>query len=90
MVPQRRHTRTLARTHERTYGQWCLLTYAGIFSALPGGNTPEVIIEGMKAARAAGAIVSFDLNYRAKLWKLQTDKGGKPEDKAASVPLEYL
>ena len=49
-----------------------------------------MIIEGMKAARAAGAIVSFDLNYRAKLWKLQTDKGGKPEDKAASVPLEYL
>jgi 2-dehydro-3-deoxygluconokinase len=57
----------------------------GIFSALPSGHTPEVIIEGMKAARAAGAIVSFDLNYRAKLWKLQTEKGGKPEDKAASV-----
>jgi 2-dehydro-3-deoxygluconokinase len=27
-----------------------------------------VIIEGMKAAKAAGAVVSFDLNYRAKLW----------------------
>ena len=53
----------------------------GIFSALPGASTPEVIIEGMKAARAAGAVVSFDLNYRAKLWKLQTAKGGKPEDK---------
>jgi 2-dehydro-3-deoxygluconokinase len=29
-----------------------------------------VIIEGMKAARAAGAVVSFDLNYRAKLWTI--------------------
>jgi len=27
-----------------------------------------VIIEGMQAAKAAGAVVSFDLNYRAKLW----------------------
>ena len=50
----------------------------GIFSALPGASTPEAIIEGMKAA---GAVVSFDLNYRAKLWKLQTAKGGKHEDK---------
>lgn len=41
----------------------------GIFSAL-SPTTPELVIEGMKAARAAGAVVSFDLNYRAKLWKL--------------------
>lgn len=41
----------------------------GIFAAL-SENTAEVIIEGMKAAKAAGAIVSFDLNYRAKLWKI--------------------
>jgi len=41
----------------------------GIFAAL-SATTPEVIIEGMKAARKAGAIVSFDLNYRAKLWKI--------------------
>jgi hypothetical protein len=26
------------------------------------------VIEGMKAAKAQGAICSFDLNYRAKLW----------------------
>ncbi|HTX73108.1 MAG TPA: sugar kinase [Rectinemataceae bacterium] len=39
----------------------------GIFAAL-SGTTPELIIEGMREARAAGAIVSFDLNYRAKLW----------------------
>jgi len=29
-----------------------------------------VIIEGMRAAKAAGAVTSFDLNYRAKLWNL--------------------
>ena len=41
----------------------------GIFAAL-SETTGEVIIEGMKAAKAAGAITSFDLNYRAKLWNL--------------------
>jgi 2-dehydro-3-deoxygluconokinase len=41
----------------------------GIFAAL-SPTTPEVIIEGMKAAKAAGAVVSFDLNFRAKLWKV--------------------
>ncbi len=39
----------------------------GIFAAL-SESTSEVIIEGMKAAKAAGAITSFDLNYRGKLW----------------------
>lgn len=41
----------------------------GIFSAL-SGTTPELVIEGMKAAKAAGAITSFDLNFRAKLWQI--------------------
>src|SRR5512145_768716 len=41
----------------------------GIFAAL-SKTTPEVIIEGMKAAKAAGAVVSFDLNFREKLWKI--------------------
>lgn len=40
----------------------------GIFAAI-GPHTAELIIEGMQAAKAAGAITSFDLNYRAKLWK---------------------
>lgn len=40
----------------------------GIFAAL-SPTTPELIIEAMQAARAAGAVVSFDLNYRAKLWR---------------------
>lgn len=39
----------------------------GIFAAL-SETTSELIIEGMQAARASGAINSFDLNYRAKLW----------------------
>jgi 2-dehydro-3-deoxygluconokinase len=39
----------------------------GIFAAL-SETTAELILEGMKAAKAAGAINSFDLNYRAKLW----------------------
>ncbi len=41
----------------------------GIFAAL-SETTGELIIEGMKAARAAGAVTSFDLNYRAKLWNI--------------------
>lgn len=41
----------------------------GIFAAL-SETTGELIIEGMKAAKASGAITSFDLNYRAKLWNI--------------------
>ena len=40
----------------------------GIFAAL-SETTGELIIEAMQAAKAAGAVVSFDLNYRAKLWQ---------------------
>ena len=39
----------------------------GIFAAL-SETTSGLTIEGMQAAKAAGAINSFDLNYRAKLW----------------------
>jgi len=41
----------------------------GLFAAL-SETTGELIIEGMRAAREAGAVVSFDLNYRPKLWNL--------------------
>ena len=41
----------------------------GIFAAL-SATTGEVILEGMRAAKAAGAVVSFDLNYREKLWNI--------------------
>jgi len=39
----------------------------GIFAAL-SETTAEVILEGMQAAKKSGAVVSFDLNYREKLW----------------------
>lgn len=42
----------------------------GIFAAL-SETTAELIREAMQAARAAGAIVSFDLNYRPKLWNIR-------------------
>ena len=41
----------------------------GIFAAL-SETTGQLIAEGMKAAKAAGAVTSFDLNYRAKLWNI--------------------
>jgi 2-dehydro-3-deoxygluconokinase len=41
----------------------------GIFASL-SATTGELIIEGMKAAKKAGAIVSFDLNFREKLWSI--------------------
>jgi 2-dehydro-3-deoxygluconokinase len=41
----------------------------GIFAAL-SPTTAELIIEGIQAAKAAGAIVSFDLNFRPKLWNI--------------------
>jgi 2-dehydro-3-deoxygluconokinase len=44
----------------------------GIFAAL-SETTSELIIEAMQAARSAGAIVSFDLNFREKLWKVWGD-----------------
>jgi 2-dehydro-3-deoxygluconokinase len=39
----------------------------GIFASL-SETTSQIILEGMEAAKSAGAIRSFDLNYRAKLW----------------------
>jgi 2-dehydro-3-deoxygluconokinase len=41
----------------------------GIFAAL-SSSTPEVILEGMQAAKSNGAVVSFDLNFREKMWKV--------------------
>ncbi|NLF17506.1 MAG: sugar kinase [Lentisphaerae bacterium] len=42
----------------------------GIFASL-SETTSALIIEAMQAAKAAGVVTSFDLNYRAKLWKRQ-------------------
>jgi 2-dehydro-3-deoxygluconokinase len=51
----------------------------GIFAAL-SETTPLVAKEAMEAAKRAGTIVSYDLNYRSSLWK---SIGGK--EKAQSV-----
>jgi 2-dehydro-3-deoxygluconokinase len=51
----------------------------GIFAAL-SPTTAELIIEAMQTAKAAGAVISFDLNYRAKLWNIS---GG--HDRAVSI-----
>jgi 2-dehydro-3-deoxygluconokinase len=40
----------------------------GIFAAL-SETTPNVALEAMQAAKQGGSIVSYDLNYRASLWK---------------------
>jgi len=50
----------------------------GLFAAL-SETTAEVIIEAMQAAKRAGAITSFDLNYREKLWKAQGDVSRAPK-----------
>jgi 2-dehydro-3-deoxygluconokinase len=41
----------------------------GIFAAL-SPTTAELAAEMMKEAKAAGAVTSFDLNFREKLWKV--------------------
>ncbi len=51
----------------------------GIFAAL-SPTTAELAAEMMKAAKEAGAITSFDLNFREKLWKIH---GG--EEKAVET-----
>jgi 2-dehydro-3-deoxygluconokinase len=41
----------------------------GIFASL-SATTGQLILEGMRAAKGAGAVTSFDLNYRERLWRL--------------------
>jgi 2-dehydro-3-deoxygluconokinase len=42
----------------------------GIFAAL-SATAADITIEAMEAARAAGTVISYDLNFRASLWKSQ-------------------
>jgi 2-dehydro-3-deoxygluconokinase len=56
----------------------------GIFAAL-SETTAETIVEGMKAAKAAGAVTSFDLNFREKLWKISGGEGRAVETVARIV-----
>jgi 2-dehydro-3-deoxygluconokinase len=56
---------------EREGARW--FHTGGIFAAL-SETTADVAEEAMRAARAAGVVVSYDLNYRPSLWR---DVGGQ-------------
>jgi 2-dehydro-3-deoxygluconokinase len=51
----------------------------GIFAGL-SDTTPAVVAEAIEAAHRAGAIVSFDLNFRESLWR---SRGGSAAAQAA-------
>jgi len=55
----------------------------GIFCAL-SETTPQVAREAMQAAKRAGTIISYDLNYRASLW---SSTGGKEKAQAVNRAL---
>ena len=50
----------------------------GIFASLSPANA-DLIVEAMQAAKAAGAVTSFDLNYREKLWNVWGGAHRAPE-----------
>ena len=50
----------------------------GIFAAL-SPSSADLIVEAMMAAHDAGAVVSFDLNYRGKIWG---PRGGRAQAQA--------
>jgi 2-dehydro-3-deoxygluconokinase len=58
----------------------------GIFAAL-SETTPQVAQEAMRAARRHGTIISYDLNYRASLWK---STGGQKKAQATNSELVRL
>jgi 2-dehydro-3-deoxygluconokinase len=58
----------------------------GIFAAL-SPKTTELIVEALTAAKAAGAVTSFDLNYREKLWHV---RGGAAEAARAFARIAEL
>jgi 2-dehydro-3-deoxygluconokinase len=61
----------------------------GIFSAL-SSTTSELVIEAMQAAKKAGAVVSFDLNYRAKLWAIAAAERGLSAAQASEEAAKTL
>jgi 2-dehydro-3-deoxygluconokinase len=58
----------------------------GIFCAL-SETTPLVAQEAMEAAKKAGTVVSYDLNYRASLWKSIGGKAKAQEVNRRLAPL---
>ncbi|MCK5849572.1 MAG: sugar kinase [Kiritimatiellae bacterium] len=57
----------------------------GIFAAL-SETTPDVVIEAVTTAKKHGTIVSYDLNYRASLWKANGGKEKAKEINRAIAP----
>jgi 2-dehydro-3-deoxygluconokinase len=68
-----------------TLGVRCLHT-GGIFAAL-SPSTAALAEEAMRAARAHGTCVSYDLNYRASLWKASGGRGRAEEVNRRLAPL---
>src|SRR5271167_163121 len=58
----------------------------GIFCAL-SESAPLVALEAMEAAKRAGVIISYDLNYRASLWKSIGGKARAQEINRRLAPL---
>ena len=58
----------------------------GIMAALSESAT-EVVREAMAAAKRAGAVVSFDCNYRASLWKTRGGRAGSVEVNRSLMPM---
>ncbi len=58
----------------------------GIFCAL-SDTTPFVAQEAMEAAKRAGAVISYDLNYRSSLWKSIGGKAKAQEVNRRLAPL---
>ncbi len=56
----------------------------GIFTGL-SDTTPQIALEAVKIAKENGAVISYDLNYRASLWK---NRGGK--EAANALNREFL
>jgi len=61
----------------------------GIFCSL-SPTTAELVIEAMQAAKKAGAVVSFDLNYRAKLWAVAAAEQGLSAEQASEKAAQTL
>jgi 2-dehydro-3-deoxygluconokinase len=58
----------------------------GIMAALSDSAT-EVVREAMQAARRAGAVVSFDGNYRPSLWKTRGGRQGSVDVNRSLMPM---
>jgi 2-dehydro-3-deoxygluconokinase len=58
----------------------------GIFCAL-SETSPRIAQEAMEAAKRAGAVISYDLNYRSSLWKAIGGKSRAQEINRRLAPL---